>query len=68
MTSVLTWADYYTVSDFSCQSVQRAEVMFFTTTVGEIMIDDLLLSFCCVSVRENQHNKIKSMEVAGHDV
>lgn len=68
MTSALTWADYYTVSDCSCQSVQRAEVMFFTTTVGMIMIDDLLQSFCSVSVRENQHNKIKSMEVAGHNV
>lgn len=68
MTSALTWAGYYTVSDCLCQSVQRAEVMFFRTTVGKIMIDDLLQSFCSVSVSENQHNKIKSMEVAGHDV
>lgn len=68
MTSALTWAGYYTVSDSWCQSVQRAEVMLFRTTVGKIMIDDLLQSFCSVSVRENRHNKIKSMEVAGHDV
>lgn len=59
MTSVLTWADYYTVSDCSCQSVQRAEVMFFATTVGKIMIDDLLQSFCSVSVRENQYNNME---------
>lgn len=50
-----------------CQIVRvilHRQVMFFTTTVGNIMNDDLLPSSCSVLARVNQH-LIKSREWRG---